>query len=254
MSRVFNDTTNNAGIVQKYEDARKFKRGYVSGNTTRLKEFVSDTKSAFDRFLSIAFEADGRWQFDDSNHTKYAEIEMDLVSGQRDYSFLTDEQGNVILDIHKVFVKDQQGVYYEVLPVDKNEDNEYITGPYTDGRNTQGQPSTYDRTGNGIIFDYVPNYSWRIGTELARGIKVLIDRESSYFTYTDTTKMPGIPGLFHDYLWAYPAMEAAGLDGASNYNALANTVARLEAAIKQHFTRRGADDRNRVTFKKINFM
>lgn len=254
MSRQFNDTDTKSGIVQKYEDARKYKRGYVSGNTDRLKEFTSETKSAFDRFLSIAFEADGRWQFDDSNHTKYAEIEMDLVSGQRDYTFLTDEQGNVILDIHKVFVKDPSGVYYEVEPVDKNEDNEHTTAPFVDGQNVQGQPRKYDRTGNGIIFDYVPNYSWRIGTELARGIKVLIDREASYFIYTDTTKKPGVPGLFHDYFWAYPAMEAAGIDGASNYNALANTVARLEAGIKTHFARRGADDRDRITFKKIRFI
>lgn len=254
MSRVFNDTTNKAGIVQMFEDARGYKDGYVSGNDDRLKKFTSKTRSAFDRFLSLAFEADGRWQYDDSNHTKYAEIEMDLISGQRDYSFLTDEQGNVILDIHKVYVKDPSGVYQEVAPADKNSDNAYANAPFMDGQNQQGTPSRYDRTGNGIIFDYVPNYSWRIGTELARGIKILIDREASYFIYTDTTKMPGVPGIFHDYFWAYPAMQEASITGASNSDALTNEVARLESGIKKHFARRGEDDRKKITFKRISFI
>lgn len=254
MSRQFSDLSTNSGIVQMYEDARKYKRGYVSGSTERLKNFTSKTRSAFDRFLSLAFEFDGRWQYDDSNHTAYAEIEMDLVSGTRDYTILTDEQGNVILDIHKVLVKDQNGVYVEVQPVDKNDDNEYKSAPFLDGQNTTGTPTAYDRTANGIIFDYVPNYSWRIGTELERGIKILIDREASYFAYTDTTKKPGVPGLFHDYFWAYPAMQDAELDGAKNAGTLASIVARLESRMRTHFSMRGGDARKKITFKKINYI
>lgn len=254
MSRVYSDLNNNSGIVQKYEDACKYKRGYVSGNTERLKDFTSDTRSAFDRFLSLAFEYDGRWQYDDSNHEKYAEIEIDLVSGTRDYTFLTDEQGNVILNIHKVLVKTRDGVYVELDTADKYSDNATTSAPFLDGQNVAGQPTRYDRTANGIIFDYVPDYSWRVGTEGARGIKVLIDREASYFVYNDTTKKPGVPGIFHDYFWAYPAMEKASIDGSSNYNGLVNIVSRLEDGIKQHFSRRGEDDRKKITFKKISFI
>lgn len=253
MSIQFSDTTNYKGLVQLFERECGYDRGYISDNTTRLKQYTADANITFDRFLSLAFSADGRWQFDDSNHGDYPEIEADLVSGQRDYTFLTDEQGNVILDIYRVLVKDSSGVYVDVEPVDKQTEPERTT-EFVDGKTYSGTPTRYDKTANGILFDITPNYNWRYANEGERGVKVLINREASYFSYDDTTKKPGVPGLFHEYFAVHPAMKEALRKERKTAQSLVSRVTQLEDDIIKHFSRRAKDERQIITNKKIMYI
>ena len=105
MSLQFNDTTNNLGLIQLIERNCKLE-GKISSNTNLLKNFTADVNVAFDKLLMILFSSSGKWQFDDSNHTDYPIITTNLVAGQRDYSFTTDEQGNIILDIYAPSIRD----------------------------------------------------------------------------------------------------------------------------------------------------
>lgn len=251
MSIQFNDTATKKGLVQVYERELDFDNGYVANNTARLQEYTADANISFDRFLSLAFSADGRWNFDDTNHTTdYPEIEADLVSGQRDYTFLTDEQGNVILDIYRVLVKNTDGTYIDVDPVDKQSERERTT-EFVDGKTYSGVPTRYDKTANGIIFDITPNYNWRIGTEGEKGVKVLINREASYFVSGDTTKKPGVPGLFHEYFALHPAMKYAMRKQHANTQSIISRVEQMERDIIKHFSRRAKDERSIMTPKKI---
>lgn len=253
--RPFNDTTNLTGLVQGYELEIGADQGFVSGSTTRLKQFASATRSAWNRYLELALKAGGRWQYDDSNHTDYPIIEGDLVANQRDVTFVSDETGNLVIDIYRVFVKDTGGVYQEIFPVNEREDRG--TEDFTDGQDRTGVPSSYSKTGNGIRFDVLPSHSWRLAQEGERGVKIYINRTPSYFTHTDTTKKPGCPAVHHDYFFLRPALDAARRGDKANYNRLYEAVISFEGdeekgvqgSIERYFSRRARDERPRITPK-----
>lgn len=250
MSLQFSDTSNHKGIIQKIErlvygqDAV----GRISGNSTLLKQWTADVNTALDRALHIIFEADGRWQFDDSNHTDYPIITTNIVANQRDYTFTTDGSSNLILDIHKVAILESSTAtkYSEISPADAQSDD---YSPFVENNTSAtGVPTTYDKTANGIFLDPIPSYS------VSAGLKVYISREGSYFTSSDTTKKPGIAGLYHEYLAVYPAWQYAQTNNLANVNQLLQNVMMLENAIREHYSRRQKDERKIITHKKINYV
>lgn len=235
----FNDTTTYRGIVQTYERECGFDHGDISGSTTKLKDFTADANLWLDRFTMLAIRSSGRWQWDDSNHTDYPIITTNLVANQRDYPFTTDEGGNLILDIYRVLVADDNGDYREVSPIDAQTADDTTT--FWDGNNTTGVPTRYDKTANGIFLDPIPSYNE------TNGLKIYINREASYFVYTDTTKKPGIPGLFHRYLAIGPASEHARRNVLTNRGELQSEVLRMEEDIQRYFSERPRDEPVRLS-------
>lgn len=209
-----------------------------------LADKTADINLALDKALSLIFKSSGRWQFDDSNHTDYPIIMTNLVSGQRDYSFVTDEQGNLILDIYKVMVKNESGLYQEIYPVDQQSDED-MAGFY-DGQNITGIPNRYDKTANGIFLDAIPSYN------STNGIKIFINRESTYFTVADTTKKPGFAGLFHEYLALRPSYQYAYRNSLPATVTLRNELEKMELDIKQYYRDRSKDEVPVLTSETIN--
>lgn len=248
MSKVFNDTTNLLGIVQGYEKEIGATLGDVSGSTTRLKEFTADTKSAFDHFWAIALPASGTWQLDDSNHSDYNIITTTLTDGQRDYAFTNDGSGNSILEVQRVFIKPSATAsnYVEIYPIDQQSQRDTLG--FTDGQNAEGVPYYYDKTGNGIFLDPIPSYT------VSAGLKIYISREASYFTYTDTTKKPGVPGLFHDYFFLKPAADYLRRTNDSKHDRVMAEVLRMEKEIEKYYGHREKDIRHVMRPKPINYL
>lgn len=256
MSLAFNDTTSYKGIVQIYEKEIGVPRGTVSGDTDKLKELTADVNVALDDFVTLAIKSSGTWKWDDSNQTDYPVITTNLVSGQRDYSFTTDGGGNLILDIYKVFVANSAGVFVEMYPVDVETGTDVPTvvagsgqlytslSSFTDGQNRTGIPTRYDKQSNALFLDPIPNYNY------TNGLKMYVNREASYFVYTDTTKKPGIPGLFHRYLALKPALDYARRNELKNYQLIQAEVLRMEGnesagikgAIQEYFSERPRDE------------
>lgn len=232
MSLVYNDTSTHRGIIQAIERNLGFSPGDISGNSTRLAQFTADINLALDRVFSLIFSVGGTWQFDDSNHEDYPEITTNLISGRRDYTFTEDGSGNLILEIHKVWVADEQGLFREVSPVDVPSG---APANYWDGLNTTGQPNTYDKKANGILLDPPTDY------DEPNGLKIQISREGSYFTTSDTDKKPGFAGLYHEYLALRPAYQYAYRKGLANVQALQNEMIIMEDAIQQHYKSREKD-------------
>lgn len=243
MSIPYNDVTNKRGILQKIERLCKLNDGGITNNTQKLKEFTAEVNIALDKTYSIIFKTNGKWQFDDSNHTDYPIITTSLDSGVRDYPFTSDEQGNLILDIYKVMVKNPSGIFEEIYPVDQQSD-EYTEG-FWSGQNTTGIPSRYDKTANGIFLDCIPSYN---STD---GLKVFINREGSYFTTSDTTKKPGFAGLFHNYLALVPSYEYAMINSLPNKNDIYNEMLLMEADIKKHYRDRARDERSIISSETV---
>jgi len=248
MSTQFNDSTTLKGLVQIYEREIGADIGFVSGNTNRLKEFCAAVNLAWDDYVYLALNSSGRWQWDDSNHTDYPIIKTNLISGQRDYTFTTDEGGNLVLDILKVMVLPSatSTEYDEIYPVDQQQiEAEEIDDDIAQEVGTQGTPDRYDKTANGIFLDPTPNYN------ATNGLKVFINREPSYFVYTDTTKKPGCPGIHHRYFALKPALDYARRNNLSKYSLIREEVVGFEGdeergvlgSIERYFSRREKDVR-----------
>lgn len=209
-------------------------------------DLTADENIALDRVMDLIFKSSGRWQFDDSNHTDYPFITTSLNASQRDYTFTTDEQGNLILDIYKVMVKDPNGIYTEIEPVDQQSD-EYMEG-FWSGQNTTGIPTRYDKTANGIFLDAIPSYT------SANGLKIFINREGSYFTTSDTTKKPGFSGIFHEYIALYPSYLYAMRNSLPNKDSLKKDLDDMELKIQQHYRDRSKDETLVITSELVDYI
>lgn len=249
MSLVFNDTTTRRGLIQSIE--RKLfpgDIGRISNSSNLLIDFTAEINQALDDVTALIISCGGSWQWDDSNFTDYPIIYTNIVSGQQDYPFTTDQDGNLILDIYKVVVKDASGNGRELFPVNQRQNDQhqqlrYIAAFYN-GQNATGTPVAYDKTANGIFLNYIPNYN------LTNGLEVYINREASYFTTSDTTKKPGFAGLFHDYLAlkaAYAYASANGLEVAGGIlrngsrTGMLLLIEDMENAIRLYYGQRARD-------------
>lgn len=236
MSLQFSDPVNGTGIIELIDDLVDTNDAiYPKAKKTR------DANMALDWVLALIFQVGGTWNFDDSNHSDYPIITTDLIEGQRDYTFVTDENSNLILEVQKVMISDETGLFREITPVDVS--SGYAPTGFDDGLNVKGQPNTYDKNATGIFLDPIPNYS------KANGLKVYISREGSYFSPTDTTKKPGFAGLFHEYLALRPAYQYASRKDLPKAARLKAEMLEMEDAIREHYKRREKDVRKRLTTK-----
>lgn len=209
----------------------------IRGNTSKysLADRTIDINAALDKVWSLAIKASNKWQLDDSNQTDLPIITTSLVSGQRDYAFTTDGSSNIILDVHKVMIKNPSGVFIEISPVDQQ--SEENMNAFWDGQNTTGTPTRYDKTGNSIFLDPIPSYN------SSGGLKLFINREASYFTSSDTTKKPGFAGIFHEYLALRPSYMFAQRNGLENTSILRDEMVKMEREIEEYYGQRARDSK-----------
>lgn len=242
MSLPFSSTTNKNGVIQGIERTLfgDDGDGRITGNTLLFARFTSEVNLALDKAQFIAIENSGTWQHDDKNHlsntnNKSPIMTIDLVDGQREYAFTTDDDTTLILDIQKVLVADSAGLFREVLPVDVQ--SEPGNESFWDGNLTEGIPYRYDKTGNRIFLDPIPNYN------RTDGLKLYYSRESNYFTTADTTKTAGIPGIFHEYLVLRPSYNYARNNGMAITAALKQDVLEMEMNLANYYGNREKDKR-----------
>lgn len=208
----------------------------TSTSYTTVKKTI-DCNLAIDKFFAIALQASGKWQFDDSNHTKDPIVTTDVVSGQRDYHFTVDEQSNLILEFYRVMIVNKDGgIFYDLKPVDQQTRGLQAMG-MVDGQNIEGKPSKYDKTANGIFLDPIPDYN------ATDGLKFFISREAHYFLSSDTTAKFGACGLFHEYLALRPSYFYAYRKGLPQKLDLLNEMNKMEADIEEYYGGRSKDEK-----------
>lgn len=229
----YSDTTNRTGMIQLLEDwtGTESSSNYTTAAKTR------DLNLGLDAYQMLTIPKSGTWLADDTNHTRYPNIKFDLVSGQQDYNFSEDEQGNQILDIYRVECKDSNGVWRLLTSYDEMSEEESITSK----ESQTGMPARYYKTANGIFLDLTPNYNSTLG------IRVWYARTPSYFSSSDTTKEMGAPNAHH----VYPVMWATynywlPLDTAKA-NLYFAQMAKKEKEIEEYYSERPRDEKPRLT-------
>lgn len=239
-----------AGIIDKiYSD--------TGADTTKfpLMEITREINLALDNLVAIALQASGIWQLDDSNYTTdYPIITTNIISGQRDYSFITDGSGNLILDIYRIMCANSSGIFYDLELIDQ-QTKDIRTMGMVDGQNITGIPSKYDKTGNGIFLDAIPNYSY------TNGLKIFINREASHFSIPtvnvpDTTK-PGFDGRLHEYLTVRPTAYYTAKHGLKSAPFWQNELLKWEGnedrgitgKIESIYSKRSKDEKTQIITK-----
>ena len=243
MSLAFSNSTTELGLVQEMDSI-------CNSNSTNhpLKTKARRLNYALDCYIAIALEFDKPWQIDDKNFTDLPISTFDLVSGQRDYKITVDANSNEILKVHKVFVKKSStGDFIELDYVDET-DSEATDLLLNNSTQTTGTPTRYNWFANSVFFDPVPNYS------STGGVKIIYQRTGSYFASTDTTKVPGIPGIHHMYLARKGSLPYLTEKSMSNKNDVAELIQQDEADIKRYLTSRSKDRRGDfMESERINY-
>lgn len=229
---VFSDTTNNTGIV---EQARSMMR--VDATQWPTYKIVNSCNNWLDTITGYAIGADRRFQWDDTNHTKLPIGTTNLVATQSDYSFLTDEQDNAILNLTRIDILDPDGNYRQLKLIDQEE----IHGALNEFQSTNGLPLYYDKIADNIIRLYPTP-----ATSVTAGLKFYFQRTASYFAATDTTKEPGVSPLLHRGFVIAAAYDGALTLGLENTQPLSVELQKEEMKMRDAFSIRNTDGLKRV--------
>src|SRR3990167_1063775 len=245
MSIEYSDVTNKDGLLQFIEDTLGFPDGYITNDVTRKAQWTAKLNLALDKALHVLFSADGKWQFDDANHSKNPFIFTELTINQRNYNFTTDEQSNLILDIHAVYARQSATApYYLLNPIDMQSGGDTV---FTDGITRLGWPTSYDKTGNLIKLDYTPSAT------VENGLKIFINREGSYFATSDTTKKAGFAGLYHEFLVLESCYRYARANSLTMKETLKRDLLEMKADIIEYQSRRAKDEITVMTGECIEY-
>lgn len=179
-------------------------RDLVDATSTSLSDatLLRHVNADYETVVGWLINADGQWQFDDSNYTTLPIGLATLVDGQTSYSFTS-----TFLDIEQVNVLTSAGSYQKVLPVDHNEFGDLSIEEYMGiltSNTPKGMPIWYDKWEDTIKLYPAPDPT---SVTLADGLKVYFKRTADLFTsaqVTTGTKEPGFASPWHHIL-AYMA-------------------------------------------------
>lgn len=205
----------------------------VDANQWPTYNVVNSCNNWLDTITGYAIGADRRFQWDDTNHTKLPIGTTNLVANQSDYSFLTDEQGNPILNLWRIDVKDSSGNWTELKQIDQAQ----IEGGLDMFQSTAGVPLYYDKIADNIVRLY-PKPS----ANVTAGLKFYFQRTASYFATTDTTKQPGVAQLLHRGFVVAAAYDGALTLGLGNLQPLSVERTAEEAKMIKYFAGRNNDE------------
>lgn len=218
----FSDTSNNTGIVQEIDDICQ-----SDANSYPLKAKARRANAALDRFFTLAFQADGRWSFDDLNQTTAPLESINLVSGTEKYAL--DTFSSEIINVLRVEILDSDG---NGRTLERFNPSAISWESLTQFNSVAGQPEQYNLFGKYIYLYPKPDYN------STNGLSLYFERNKSAFVYTDTTKAPGIPSLFHMYICRLASLPYLIEFQKPQKNDVAQQVEMDEKAILDHFSNR----------------
>src|SRR3990167_5957824 len=204
--------------------------------------------SSLETLVGKIINADGNWQYDDTNYTDLPVGTGNLVSGQSSYSFSAE-----YLDILEVMILTTGGIYQRITPFDPSElgmSFDDWVGSAT-GTPPNGFPQYYDKLGDSIRLDRSPTATH---ATLTNGLKVRFKRTADLFTsaqVTTGTKVPGIASPYHQliaYMAAIPYCMSYKKDRVALYE---KKVVEMTRDMILHYSKREKDVRKIMTPKRI---
>lgn len=249
---------NYAGIQTRFYELTK--TNSTSMPAANLNSYIQPSE---DRVWSLILQADGRWQWDDSNNTDFPIATFDLVASQADYAFAATQ-----LKLIGVSVKDKGGTFRKLAPVDPQDFGDIDRTTHVA---TAGMPSEYDVLGNSAILYPAPDNG--VNVTLTGGGKFYFQRAGKHFdysvanggsyaagtagTFTDTTgsyaSTPGFNSLYHDLIPLWAAYDYCIINLPQLANGYLAEIQRKEQQMILDYSKRNKDDRVRLTMNPVNF-
>lgn len=190
--------------------------------------------------------ADGIWEWDDSNYASLPIGTYTLVNNQRSYTFAAD-----FLNLLEVSVMNSNGVYVKIPQFDPFVETLSVEELYG---TTTGFPQVFDMVSDDTIKFY-PNISSTYVT-LASGMQVKFKRTIDLYTsaqVTTGTKEPGFASPWHyilSYMDAIPFCAVYKKDRVPVYMA---EVEKMKKELIAHYSKRNKDHRNIMTNREIQY-
>jgi len=213
----------------------------IAAVTRRINE-------GYELLIGKILEADGTWQWDDTNYTTLPRGLGTLVEGQESYTFASE-----YLNIQMIEILDisSPAGFKKIKPIDSinlgDLSPEEYFGQTSAGNPATGFPQYYDKLGDTIILYPAPTST---AVTLASGIRIWFQRTADLFTTTDTTQEPGLPSPYHVLLAYYAAIPYAM---SYKKDRVAWLETKWQEGIKDllaHFGKREKDVRKIMTMKK----
>lgn len=193
----------------------------------------------FDDVVSLILQSDAKWKWDDTNHTDQPIGTINLIEGVSEY----EVSGATYLKINLVKVKDINGRYQVLTPVDKDVNNAQFLTDLEEGQNSL--PRCYDKLGDFIWI--LPGPSASLVT-LPGGLKVWFQRGAVYFVDADDVKIPGFAAQFHRILSVGASLDYAIANTMTNkINMLTPMFNQLKADLVVFYSERSGDEKVRMT-------
>lgn len=193
--------------------------------TYPIADKTRNANQALSKIVEMIMRAAGRWQYDDTNYDTLPIATTDLIANQTNFSLAISH-----LKIDRVRIKDKQGKWKILRPVDRRDLDEHEL-------NATGVPDKYDKLGVSLMFYPLQDYSYE------GGIEVQFERDADYFTTTDTTKEPGFASTFHRLISLYTALdytEPNELEARSRK--IQKRIDRMEAELVEFYSDRDRDE------------
>ena len=236
MSIQFNETSNNTGLCQQ---ARFLAR--VDSNQWPIAKIVNSANHWRGFLTGYAIAADTNFQWDNTEHTALPEGTLPSTTAS-DYSFLTDQQSNKIVNLIGVSRLDSATGYYIPLErVDRNDPNIDLSTFGT----TTGTPTKYD-----LIGDNVFRIDNKVGSVISTYFKLFFQRNSPYYTASSTTETTGFSPLLDRGFVIACAFDIAMTLGLPNLRALSVERDREEEKVIQYFQSRNQGGVKRMTIRQ----
>ncbi len=211
-------------------------------NSTSLPaaDLLIMVNNAYEHVASLILQADGRWQWDDSNQTDQPIATTSLVASQQDYTLATSHLRITGMEIKQ---NNAAGTWMKLNPIDQtdiSDDGNSITATAA----ITGTPLYYDVLGNSILLYPTPSYSQ------AASLKVYFQRAPVLFTSGDVstgTKVPGFNSLYHSLISDWVSFEYATDNSLPSANGIFAVIQKKEAALLNDYGKRDKDDVVRLT-------
>lgn len=238
---VFSDTTDKQGIIQQIEFYTGLGDAGISGNTTLLKQMTGFVNNWYDRIATDILMSDGRFQWDDSNIGDYPIATTNLVSGQQDYTVITDDNVRQIWKVSRVDAKDSTGNWQQLKQIDQRE----ISQGFSAYQSTNGTPKEFDWNGFALFLFPTPSYN------STNGLKIMFQREGKPFSATGAdSQAPAIINAFHYLLALGPAYDFAVANGKENRNALRQELELGRKELREFYAARNNQEKPGLRVKQ----
>lgn len=205
-----------------------------------IEDITRRANIAVETLAAIAINADGLWQFDDTNYTTRPIGTTDMVEGQGSYSFSKE-----FIEIEDVKMLQLDGKTWIILkPIDQSQRSTPL-----ENYSQPGQPIWYDKEGGNITLYPPPTAA---AVTLAQGLKVHFKRTAVKFTVADTIAQPGFASPYHILVAQMAALPYNKTYKADRVPQLAQDIQLGQQQFVKFYASRERDRRKKITTNRIN--